>query len=106
MDNDKRYLQIVKELVLGAVDTTSYAVFLFGSRARPQHSRSADIDIGILGNHPAPDAIATRIKEMVEASIVPYDVDVVDFYDADPEFKTIALKNIIIWNLPNSITLA
>jgi predicted nucleotidyltransferase len=105
MHDDDQYLQMVKKIVLDTIDINSYAVFLFGSRARLKHASSADFDVGVLGHQPLPDEVIFDIKEKIDSSIVPYGVDVVDFYRADTKFKSIALKDIQIWNLPNSISL-
>jgi predicted nucleotidyltransferase len=105
MNKDEKYLQMVKKIILETIDVNSYAVFLFGSRARHPHAESADFDIGVLGHQPLPDKIMFEIHEKIESSIVPYKVDVVDFYHADTKFKSIALKEIQIWNHPNSISL-
>ncbi len=105
MNNDEKYLQMVKDIVLSSIDTQSYAIFLFGSRARQKHAASADIDIGVLGHKPLPNKIIFNIKDKIESSIVPYKVDIVDFYDAETNFKSIALKDIQIWNHLSSINL-
>ncbi len=105
MNNDDHYLDLVKKIVLDHIDTTKYAVFLFGSRARQKMDRAADVDVGILGEKPFPIENIIELKNTVEESIVPYNVDFVDFYRADDAFKKIALKNIEIWNKPNFIKL-
>lgn len=102
---EDKYLDIAKNLVLSSIDKKSFAVFLFGSRAIGKQSRTADIDIGVLGEMPFPDKEIALLKDKLEESIVPFNVDIVDFFNVDPKFKKIALKQVEVLNLPKSINL-
>jgi len=102
-DYARKYMDILKGIVLAHVDRTTTAVFLFGSRADGQNTRLSDVDIGIWG--PAPlGAERHRILTSIEESIVPYHVDLVDFHDADPAFRETAIKEIVLWNEPRDWT--
>lgn len=101
--DDLYYFEMTKEMILNHVDLNKYAVFLFGSQAIKPISRKSDIDIGILGNEKMPLVKILELKSMIENSIIPFKVDIVDFFGANSDFKQIALKNIVIWNQPNSI---
>lgn len=46
-----------------------------------------------------------NIKEGLDESIVPFRYDIIDFIDADEEFKKYALREIRIWNKPDYIEL-
>jgi len=71
-------------------------VFLFGSRARGDNSRNADIDIGVLS--PKIDSkIIIKIREIIEESFVPFKVDIVDFSEVNKTFKNEALRSAIRW---------
>lgn len=105
MKNGASYIDLARQIVLKELDLTQYAVFLFGSRTQKKHSQSADIDIGILGTKPLSIQTRARLIELLNESDIPYKVDVVDFYTADPEFKKIALQTSIIWNRPSFIKL-
>ena len=98
MNYEAKYLEIIKQILFKHVDQRSCRVFLFGSRASGTHERHSDVDIGIEGQSEIDSINLTRIKSEIEDSIVPYRVDVVDFYAADQAFKDIALKDIIPWN--------
>ncbi len=95
---EAKYLAIAKDIVLKHVDNTQYAVFLFGSRAKGRHGRSADVDIGIAGDKPLDCSLVAAIQEELDASIVPYHVDIVDFYSVDSHFRQHALRSAVIWN--------
>ena len=88
----------VRALVLRTVSDSACEVFLFGSRARGETRRDSDLDIGIRGL--SADAFA-RVKRLVEDSVeegnIPHEVDIVDFDRAREPFRSIALKDRIIW---------
>lgn len=92
-------------IVLGAIPSNDYAVFIFGSRASETYKESSDLDIGILGNKPFPFEKFLHIKSLLEESNVPYKTDLVDFYSAPQEFKSVALKKIRVWHCPQNITI-
>ncbi len=72
--------------------------FLFGSRAQGTSGEMADIDIGILAEEPLSLELTNNIKEAIEESFIPYDVDLVDFRTVSESFKRQALKKVIPWN--------
>lgn len=101
-----KYVKIARDILLTNIKKEEYAVFLFGRRAREKAGRSSDIDIGILGKKPFDEAKKRRILDLFKDSIIPYHVDLVDFYSVNPEFKKIALRTIQIWNKPEHIVIS
>lgn len=75
-------------------------LFFFGSRAWKNNSPMADIDVGIWGNESIGIRKISEIKDLIAESIVPYDVDIVDFNLANEKFINYALSKIEIWNFP------
>lgn len=71
-------------------------IFLFGSRAGDDHSRSSDIDIGVIANN-LDKKVIIKIKETIDESFVPFKVDIVDFSKVDDDFKKKALRRIVEW---------
>ena len=59
--------------------------------------KMSDIDIGLLGNEKFPVQLKFAIEEAIEESIVPFKVDLIDFYNVDEIFKAEALKKIVEW---------
>ena len=94
------YIDIVKQIVLKHIPKDNFAVFLFGSRAVGNAKPLSDIDIGILGLEPLPTIIKVDLESDLEESIVPYKIDLIDFYQVDKDFKKEALNTIQIWNCP------
>ena len=99
------YLDIVKQIVLKHVPQNEFAVFLFGSRAAGNANTLSDIDVGILGIEPLPSIIMADLESDLEESIVPFKIDLIDFYQVDEVFKNEALSTVQIWNCPKNIKL-
>lgn len=92
-----KYVKLAKEIVLRTVQDAPFQVFLFGSRAINSNNKFSDIDIGLLGKAPVPVMLKMQLENVLEESIVPYKVDIVDFFNVSNDFKNQALKHIIIW---------
>ena len=99
------YIDIVKQIVLKHVPKNEFAVFLFGSRAASNSNSLSDIDVGIMGTKPLPTLIMADLDSDLEESIVPFKIDLIDFYQVDKDFKNEALSSIQIWNCPKNIKL-
>ncbi len=99
------YIDIVKQIVLKHVPKNEFAVFLFGSRAVGNANSLSDIDVGIMGTKPLPTLIMADLDSDLEESIVPFKIDLIDFYKVDQAFKNEALSTIQIWNCPKNIKL-
>ena len=99
------YIDIVKQIVLKHIPKDNFAVFLFGSRVVGNAKPLSDIDIGILGLEPLPTIIKADLESDLEESIVPYKIDLIDFYQVDKDFKKEALNTIQIWNCQKNISL-
>ena len=72
-------------------------IFLFGSRAMGEQSKSSDIDIGVMSGE-LDRKMIFKIKEIIDESFVPFKVDIVDFSKVDENFKKKALRKIVRWN--------
>ena len=70
-------------------------IYLFGSRARGEESMHSDIDIAIDG-----DALGSRLSHarfVLEESLVPYKIDLVDLSKAS-YLKGIIQKEGVVWH--------
>lgn len=95
---EKKYKSIVKAKILSLCKGKKCRVFLFGSRATGNFSKSSDFDIGITGlTKKEFQTITFEFEEFLEESIVPYSVDIIDFDKVSTEFKKVATKKIEIW---------
>ncbi len=103
IDNDDKYLSLLKNIVLSNIPLDKYNVFLFGSRVRAKHKFAADYDIGVKGNEPLSLNTISKIKDIIEESMIPFDVDIIDFSNVSDSFKKVALKEYKTWNEVKSI---
>ncbi|EKD41657.1 MAG: hypothetical protein ACD_73C00599G0001 [uncultured bacterium] len=95
-DLQKKSLDMLKAAIISRV-SDGYKVFLFGSHATDDALPDSDIDIGFLGNKKIDKKILTDIRSFIEESIIPYKVDLVDFFGKQESFKKEALKKIVLW---------
>ncbi len=91
------YLKKLKKLILVLLEGEKVKVVLFGSRARHDHRRTSDIDIGLI-----PYAILNKkkvvlLKDRVDELNIPYKVEIVDFSQVSADFKKEAMKGAVIW---------
>ncbi|OHD06012.1 MAG: hypothetical protein A2086_06035 [Spirochaetes bacterium GWD1_27_9] len=97
-DYEKKYLEILKNIILFKCKDTNCKIFLFGSRARQKYRRDSDYDIGF-ENIDKKTFLKLKwdIEIEIEESIVPHSIDLINFDEADNNFKKYALKDIIVW---------
>lgn len=100
---DEKYLKTLKEIILSIVDKKKVMVFLFGSRASGRYNSSADADIGLLADKKLPVSLYHQIRNAIDESIIPLEVDIIDFTRVDQTFKEETLRNIVIWNMPEAM---
>lgn len=91
-------LDMVRDLVLQGLANANARVYLFGSWARGEQRRTSDIDIAIEHDGSlAADALILNIREILEESLVPYRVDVVDLTKAGSILAEKVRKEGILW---------
>ena len=73
-------------------------LYLFGSRARGDAGRASDIDIAILPDAPLELGTLARIRDALEESTIPYEVEVIDLSSVDEPFRCKVLAEAIAWN--------
>ena len=100
---EKKYLDLLKEIILSIVDTEQIMVFLFGSRVSSNHGTNADADIGLFSDDNIPATLYHQIRNAIDDSIIPWHVDIIDFTHVDAVFMKEATKDIIIWNKPTAM---
>jgi hypothetical protein len=101
--DDEKYLKMLKQIILSIIDKEKVMVFLFGSRVSGRHSAGADADIGLLSDYKLSANLYHNLRNAIDESIIPWQVDIVDFNRVDASFKAEALKDIVIWNKPEAM---
>ena len=72
-------------------------VYLFGSRARKEHTQGADIDLALDNNKPIDLNVMYKIKNKIEESTIPLFVDLIDINKADKKIKKEIQDEGILW---------
>jgi predicted nucleotidyltransferase len=97
-EREAEFERRLREIALSAASELDCEIFLFGSRAQKRTRRSSDFDIGIRGLSERDFRnLKEQIEEAVEESSIPHEVDVVDFDRANEPFKSIAMKERVVW---------
>lgn len=93
-----RAVNRVREIVLSAVRDRGVRVSLFGSCVSGPIRRSSDIDVAVdpRGTRGGASLVAT-IREALDESDIPYDVDVVDLETASPELRAQVERHGVPW---------
>lgn len=99
MEPITNYLNSLKSLLLNysAQTKTDVKIYLIGSRAKGKARRTSDIDIAILPVTNTSDSFFSGLRELIEESNIPYNVDIVDLSKLDSEQKKAFLKKAIVW---------
>lgn len=92
-----RYIEKLKELTLALLEDEKVKVVLFGSRARQDHHRVSDVDIGLIPYGKLDKKKMALLKEKVEGLNIPYKVEIVDFSQVSSDFKEEAMRGAVIW---------
>jgi predicted nucleotidyltransferase len=93
----QRALERVRRIVLDALKGRPARVYLFGSSATGSARSSSDIDVAIEPMESLPPSLLSSLRELLEESTIPYDVDVVDISTASPTFRERVRQEGILW---------
>ena len=92
---EPRYINEVKKIVTRFDPHGSNRYFVFGSATRKE--RIHDIDLGVVGNKESKKKLS-ELRERFYDSAIPYKVDVVDFDEADADFRDYVMQNEpVVW---------
>ncbi len=91
-------LNRVRSIVFRYLEGRNVTVYLFGSHARGSARRASDIDVAIDASEPLPPGLLTRLRDELEESTIPYQVDVVDLRDVSPEFRKSVEREGLRWS--------
>jgi predicted nucleotidyltransferase len=94
MERRQQIIYWLKEILDKNLSGISYNAFIFGSQANKAVLSRSDIDVGIMSEDKITAFQFSKINEDIENLPMLYKVDLVNFKEVDPQFKSIALKNI------------
>ena len=72
-------------------------IYLFGSRATGRHRAGSDIDIALDAEQQLNRLDVGEVRDMLNASNIPYSFDIVDLYNTDEDFKKNIIAEGILW---------
>lgn len=90
---DEKYFDRLRQIIFRHIDSRRNRAFVFGSSLRG--GKFFDVDIALTGE--LEGKIINRLRDELEESTFPFKVDLVNFEQADPEFKKQVLTNSIKW---------
>jgi predicted nucleotidyltransferase len=92
-----RALERVREITLQVLGDRDARVYLFGSSVTGRLRQSSDIDVAIDAVRVLPSALLAELRERLEESAIPYDVDIVDLSAASPEMRASVEQEGLLW---------
>lgn len=92
-----RALEEVRRIVLATLRGHPARVYLFGSSTTGAVRRSSDIDVAIEPLAPLSPGALSAVREALEESRVPYDINVVDLSTAPEEFRQLVKRDGVLW---------
>ncbi|MGH7266643.1 MAG: nucleotidyltransferase domain-containing protein [Candidatus Rokuibacteriota bacterium] len=93
----RQALERVKQIVLTALAGQDATIYLFGSSVAGLVRHSSDIDIAIEPRGPLSPRTLADLREALEESAIPYDVELVDLSQAAPEFRARVIREGVPW---------
>lgn len=91
------YLAEVRRIVLEGLRGHAVRVYLFGSQAHGSPVRTSDIDVGVLPLNGLPTGLLSTIRDRLQDSTVPYEVDLVDLSRAGADFRRRVEQEGLLW---------
>ena len=93
-ETKKKILGLLLALFPGA------KIYLYGSRARGTHRERSDIDLAIAWNNKENERLPLgEARSILEATHIPYKIDLVDFNTVSSPLKEIIQQEGKLWNL-------
>ncbi|MBU1167172.1 nucleotidyltransferase domain-containing protein [Patescibacteria group bacterium] len=89
----KKYQDTIRDMALKHLNKDA-VLFVYGSSARSD--RFNDVDLGYI-DEGADKKVRYKIMDDLEESLLPYEVDVVDFGTVEEKFRKSVFKEKIVW---------
>jgi predicted nucleotidyltransferase len=96
--SEEAVLTEARRIVQKVLGQHAVRIFLCGSRARGHAAPQSDIDIAVLPLRPLPPDALSDLREALEESTIPYDVDIIDLSAVDESFRNKVLSEGVAWN--------
>jgi predicted nucleotidyltransferase len=90
-ETKQKIINLISALVSNA------KIYLYGSRARGTNAQWSDIDLAIDAGEKLPELALGEIRDILDASNMPYIVDVIDLNALNKSHRDAILKEKIVW---------
>jgi predicted nucleotidyltransferase len=95
MSVEEKYKQKIIALISALIPQAK--IYLFGSRARKTHGSRSDIDIALDAGSPLNRVDVGEVREVLNATNIPYKIDVVDLYFVSKDMQEMIESEKVIW---------
>jgi nucleotidyltransferase substrate binding protein (TIGR01987 family) len=93
---DEKHLNVIKSLLKSITGLNNCQVYVYGSRTQGKSVKYSDVDIAIdYHGESLPDSIKLSISSLLENSLLPYNVDVIDINTVSPVFRARIEKDFV-----------
>lgn len=72
-------------------------IYLFGSQATGTQVHGSDIDIALDNGKPMKRSVVGEVREILNATNIPYKIDIVDFNTVSEKMQNLILKEGVLW---------
>lgn len=100
--NDKMLDNAIKQKIIDLICVLipTAKIYLYGSRARGTNRPNSDIDIALDAEKIIEWSKLDEVRTVLEATNIPYKIDVVDLKSASQSFANVILNEGILWHQP------
>ena len=93
---DEKHLNIITSIVKSIAEFENCPIYLYGSRIQGKSVKYSDVDIAIdYHGKPLPDTLKLNLSSLLENSLLPYTVDIIDINAISPVFKAKIEKDFV-----------
>lgn len=90
-------LTLLKNILIRTLKDVPVNIYLFGSWARNEEKRTSDIDIALQSQEEIPTKKLVELREEIEESTLPYNVDLVDLSKVNSIIINKVIREGIVW---------
>jgi len=93
---DEKHLNIIISIIKSIAELNNCPAYLYGSRIQGKSVKYSDVDIAIdYHGKSLPEAIKLNLSSLMENSLLPYTVDIIDVNAVSPVFKAKIEKDFV-----------